>query len=259
VLPPPISVDDLVLPPEYRAVFDSVLERLDSLGAQEMNPLLLTALTGSGGSGSIIPGWSDLDFLLVYEDNLSAGAYGAARSFCDAQNIHVGTTVYAKHAFEHGMVDAKTANSLLRFDEGTLYPLHNGPCLHAPRISRRMVRMHERGLVPSIIHDVQRSLSSKHWSARPLYKQCIDLMKFTIRQSDIEPCSYADTLSGFSRLYPEVYTLPPPQVVMQMRNADVGAMVASFIQSYLSQCIVPRPITRADMPDSCSYEGGENA
>ncbi|MBN1275581.1 nucleotidyltransferase domain-containing protein [Candidatus Woesearchaeota archaeon] len=187
------------LPTEYEHTLSQVVEKIKSDLKED---LYLITVTGSGGRGEIIRGWSDLDLLIVTDGKTEIVLNYINDAVNDAE-IKVGTTVYTKNEFESGKVDSKTKYHLELLQDGTLTPILIADELLIPNIPSEKRKQAHSVLLPNLIHGLRRSLYNKtDFDKHVAAKTISNIMKFVLSKRDLLVKGYEQTHNTFYDSFP---------------------------------------------------------
>ena len=107
---------------KYQGVFEDFANHLKSLFGPE---IALFCLTGSLSRSQIIPGWSDIDVLVVFTE-IKIDTFVRLRELFKSNetDIKIGITFYSLKEFNtYSFQDPKTFNTIRKIESGELTPL----------------------------------------------------------------------------------------------------------------------------------------
>lgn len=189
-----------MLPGEYHKTFEEFMRRINPL----INEIELLALTGSGGRGKIVEGWSDLDVLIVMKKTNKKDAlfiYDAVKNL----PIKVGIELYSKEEFESGLVDSKTIWNIQIIRENKITPILLNNKLNFPEFSRDYLINLHRSLIPERIHKIKRNLARyPEFDTKLLAKDIDTIMKFAmLSMTGAIISGYKEVQESFYKLFPD--------------------------------------------------------
>ncbi len=157
----------------------------------------LYCVTGSLGRNDIIPGWSDIDILLVIKD-YSRNAFDCINKALSATKtgIKIGTTIFSTEEFNHAFLkDTKTYISEGFIKRGYYKPRIISPEIRLSKGNKVLRRYMDISDFSKFSHEIKRELLKKEKYNEPkVYKLVITSLKILLYQAGVVAMGYQDTL-----------------------------------------------------------------
>lgn len=166
---------------------------LRSLGSE----IYLYCVTGSLSRNEIIPGWSDIDVLLVIKDYRKE-TFECINGALIAENskIKIGITIFSIEEFNHNYLkDSKTYLSMKFIKDGYYKPRiisSEIKLLKEDKILRKYIDISE---FSRFSHEIKRELLKEtNYDEKKVYKLVITSLKILLNQTGVVTLGYQDTL-----------------------------------------------------------------
>lgn len=235
-----ISPEDLRLPSAVRAATSRLVDSLCALSEERC----LVTLTGSAVNGGWHEGWSDIDLLVITEDEHGAGTSRAVEEYRAALEelgcIHLGATILPLAEAQVRRLPNRVLAALVMLQEGAP-ALLAGPGLRIPVITRREV---ERGTPTALAEVVATTRRLRHGPGRggirPLYKHLILICRLLLREQSVWVNSNNDVVSKAQSLLPGLGHLDLPElaeIIAAHRSGTDRAAVLEAIEAAVDQLL----------------------
>ncbi|WP_026115470.1 DUF4254 domain-containing protein [Nocardiopsis kunsanensis] len=235
-----ISPEDLRLPFTVRAATSRLVDLLSALSEERC----LAALTGSAVNGGWHEGWSDIDLLVIAEDEHGIRAAQTVEEYRaeleELGGIHLGATILPLVEAQVRRLPSRVLAALVMLQEGAP-ALLAGPALRLPVITRREV---ERDTSAALAEAVATTRRLRHdpgrGGIRPLYKHLVLICRLLLREQSVWVNGNDDVVSEAQRLLPGLgrLDLPElPEVIAAHRNGTDRAAVLGAIVTAVDQLL----------------------
>lgn len=180
--------------------------------------ICLYCVTGSLGRNETIPGWSDIDVLIVIKDykKVTFESINNALSKINS-GIKIGTTIFSLEEFNHQYFkDAKTYVSINLIESGRYKPRIITPEIKLVRADEVLNKYMDIVCFSVCSHNLKRSLLKiDDYDENKVYKLIIVLLKITLSRLGIVAMGYKDTLAKASKYIPNFdIKIPEPEKIM---------------------------------------------
>lgn len=190
-----LNIDQLNIPDQYKSVILSFSNSMST----SVSPLALV-LTGSCYYGNVIPGKSDIDFLIIV-DVVTKELLSRINIIAKRHEIKIGFTVISKSELVLLQVDSKTMMNIWRISNFLLLPIIWHESLMIPRPHDFELRQQEFRLIPNSIHELRRKIS-ENAPAYSIEKSLALLQRralFVEKEADFQ--GYQQTCDNFSEIF----------------------------------------------------------
>ena len=207
------------LPKEYEDVLRSYyFDAIELLGQK----MLMFALTSSCGLGQCIPGWSDIDVLIVV-DELDFNDLRALHSAQSKYQIKIALALLSRYEMDNCMFDDKTNVVFFQLKERMLFPNYIAPDagLVFPNVAIEEIQADDECMLPMYLHKLRRALYGSPTDKRSIIKMLYIVVKMRLRSCghEIIAKSYEEAFSSFAREFDEEYF----DVVSEMMSGVVAS------------------------------------
>ncbi len=153
--------------------------------------------TGSLSRGEVIPGWSDIDVLLVvneYNKIIFESISNALKKV--GNDIKIGVTIFSLEEFNHiYFKDSKTYISIRLMSEGQYHPRIIKPEIKLVTQDKTLKKCMDIADFSRFSHDIKREfLKKKSYDEKKIYKLIIILLKICLSQRGITTLGYKETI-----------------------------------------------------------------
>lgn len=168
-----------------------------------VNSVLFFMVSGSCARNSVNNGWSDIDLLIVLDNNTYKNRVQLKNIFSESP-IKIGYTIYGKTQFESMDIDFKTAFAIYQMQLNEYYfPMILNEKLFIPYIDKYKLKILGKNQLPSMLHQISRIIcDDKDKSlSDELLKKIIHAMRNILFIEDINPAGYKDVIEKYSELF----------------------------------------------------------
>lgn len=189
--------------------------------------IVLYCITGSVNHKTIIPGWSDIDILLLIDkyDNYFFDSLNA----CLGKNksgIKIGATFYSVKEYGRTDVffDPKSQFSLELIKQGVYKPIIvNKQILERLEHNKNVIEWFDSVNLTRLLFDLKRGITDfSSANERSLYKCVITILKILVYREGIMSLSYRDTIQNSYNILSYPHALPMPE---EVAYDDTNALV----------------------------------
>lgn len=161
----------------------------------------LLLLTGSCARNSVHDGYSDIDTIIVIEEN-NAEVREKLDNIVKKSKIKIGTTVYSEKEFDEELIDAKTKYAIYKMSIGDFKPLICSRDINIPKYSFEDLAFAYREYLPIKLHFLKRNLYLKNSdNYDTIFKNLSHIMRNILIQNGIDAISYNDVYTKFAEIY----------------------------------------------------------
>lgn len=206
--------------------------------------LINITLGGSGGKGTIIDGWSDLDLYIVLND-YDPFTIKEFMNIVSNNNIHTGTTFYTINELENNFIDLKTKVMLYERQTFDVNPTLYGKEVYN-EIDYEEIKESDRVNFPCVLHDIRRrfiELCMGKDLDKTYIKKLLVLVKCILRSYDIFTYGYNNT---FNELFIflekhniDITSIKDFDIIMVINNLETSkekvVIFSNFILNYISK------------------------
>lgn len=178
----------------------------------------LYCVTGSLGRNDIIPGWSDIDVLLVVKD-YSKNTFDCINKALSAARggIKIGTTIFSSEEFNHAFLkDSKTHISEGFIKDGYYKPRIISPEIRLSKGNKILRRYMDISDFSKFSHEMKRELLRiEEYNEPKVYKLVISSLKILLYQAGVVAMGYQDTLGKAPEYLPnfDLQLLSPEELL----------------------------------------------
>ena len=157
------------------------------------NKLLFYCVTGSSGRMDVIPGWSDIDVILVFEELSEFIFDSLIKSFrLNKFDIKIGTTFYSlKEWNTYKFQDPKTFNAIRYIHCGVYRPRMLNPKVLLHKLTIEMLEIVNRVNLSNELSILKRAVLEKQ-SERVVYKLILNILRISLLNQGIIAGGYHD-------------------------------------------------------------------
>ena len=168
--------------------------------------ILFYCVTGSLARNDIIPGWSDIDIILVIKEySLNWFADLQSAISLSSGGLKIGTTTYSKEEFNHKFF--KIPNTYIwtaLIADGKYKPRVHDKTVTLPRTTPQMIREMDIFDVSKFMHTIKREmLDLERIDEKKIYKIFINLMKIFLKSKGVITFGYRETIDAFRASFPD--------------------------------------------------------
>lgn len=201
------------------------------------NRIVLYCVTGSLNHNTIIPGWSDIDVLLLIDEY--DGSFFESLNECLNKNdsgIKIGTTFYSIKEYERTDIffDPKSQFSL-ELIKRSIYKPHiiDKKIIDGLEYNKNVIEWFDSVNLTRLLFDLKRGITSfPDTNERSIYKCVITILKILVYREGVMSLSYEDTIKHSHDILSYPYSLPTPEEVAynktdsaQRKNAYIDFIV----------------------------------
>ena len=197
------SLSDYNLNPEYQRVLNGYFDDAVRILGDRM---IVFMLTSSCGLEKYIPGWSDIDILIV-ADKLD---FASLRELHNAQakySIKIALALLSQHEFNEKMFDDKTNVVFYQVSEGLLAPnfVKKEAVTKFPNVTIREIQEDDKCMMPMYLHKLRRALYAPSNDKRIILKTLYIVLKMCLRSEGhcIIAKSYSEAFDMFASEFNE--------------------------------------------------------
>jgi predicted nucleotidyltransferase len=180
--------------------------------------ICLYCVTGSLGRNEIIPGWSDIDVLIVIKDYKKATFESISNALLKINSeIKIGTTIFSVEEFNHQYFkDAKTYVSIKFIEVDYYKPRVMTPEIKLVKANEVLNKYMDIVCFSGCSHDLKRSLLKiDGYDENKVYKLIIVLLRIMLSRRGIVAVGYKDTLVKAYEHIPNFdIKIPEPEKIM---------------------------------------------
>lgn len=221
VAPQRVAVPDLGLPAHLAVYLDALLARV----ADPASPAVsLLAVTGSGSRGKYRQGWSDLDVLVVAEQDKLAHLQGALGDLAgQLGGVKLGFTILSAAECAAGAVTGRLLHTLALIGTGRLPVLWcaDGLTLPCPDQETDTLAAVRDGVAAAV--EIRRQLLKPALDLRSLYKVTALVAKVALGAEGDEHPGDADALHALMHQFPAAFPGLDASVVEAARHDEHAA------------------------------------
>lgn len=178
------------------------------------NDVLFYCLVGSLGRGDIIPGWSDIDILLVikeYNKSILKKINKVLKK--NSKEVKIGVTIYTPEEFKNNK-DPKTLHYIKSIINKTYKPRIIAKKIKIKLPDRRLVGLFDRVDFTKSLHALKRELLlGRDYDEKKTYKTIITLLKILLRKKHVAFVNYKDVLEKANK-YLGVFNFSSPEEII---------------------------------------------
>lgn len=183
--------------------------------------ILLYCVTGSLARNELIPGWSDIDVLIVIRDYTPSLMEKISNVLRTTEGeIKIGVSIFSLEEFNHKYFkDSKTYISTLLLEKSYYKPRIIDPCIVLQTQDRSLRKYMNIYDFARFSHDLKRELlqNSKEYDEKKVYKLAIILLKIALFERDIITFGYTETLQKATEIFGDLAgQLVTPEVIMNI-------------------------------------------
>ncbi len=199
----------------------------DYLSKNLKENLLFYAVAGSVSRGDIIPGWSDIDVLVVIQEyNKKNTSFINKALLRDSSNIKIGLTLFSFDDFTNIKLfkDPKTLYSIDLIDQGICKPkIIDKKTINSINKIKKISVWYNKDSLASIIHSYKHALFPiNKYDEKIVYKKLVTILKIILKQKGITAHSYSDVVSiSKSKLNGFDIKLKTPIYIMKNLNTSL--------------------------------------
>ena len=160
--------------------------------------ILLYCVTGSLARNEIIPGWSDIDVLLVIKDYTPSLMEKISDVLYTTEGeIKIGTSIFSLEEFNHKYFkDSKTYISTSLLKQGYYKPRIIDPCIVLQAQDESLRKYMNIYDFARFNHDLKRELlrNPEEYDEKKVYKLAIILLKIALFEKNVVTFGYPETL-----------------------------------------------------------------
>ncbi len=172
--------------------------------------LLFYCLTGSLARGKPVPGWSDIDILLVV-DAYTPDFFALLESTSKVNGIKVGMTFYSLEEFnERYFRDPKTHAALELIEKGVYVPKVLSDLIELSSISISQKIIVDAVEFSNMLHLAKRSLLMEKGDVHDSIKKVIVLLRIILKQYSIWPVTSEEVFTEMVRKFPDFPLVDKP-------------------------------------------------
>lgn len=188
------------LPEEYKR---EATNFLSAMNKEFGSSIRLLVLTGSGGKEKIIEEWSDLDFMIVFDETInSQNIINSLVGITSKSRIKIGITFYSCNEFEKGFIDTKTISSLELIRKGMYSAVIADDRLKIPLFSDQYRRNMHKLVLGDYVHSLRRKLYiPKKEDIPKISKEIYNIKKFIISMNGELLIDYDEISKKFRHLF----------------------------------------------------------
>jgi hypothetical protein len=199
--------------------------------------VILYCITGSLNHKTIIPGWSDVDILLLIDKYDSHFFESLNECLNDNKSgIKIGTTFYSIKEYKRTDIffDPKSQFSLELIKRGVYKPqIINERVVEILESNKNVIEWFDSVNLTRLLFDLKRGITSfLDANERSLYKCVITILKILVYREGIMSLSYEDTIRHSRNILSYPHLLPTPEDVaynktdyMERRDAYIDFIV----------------------------------
>lgn len=198
------SLSSYNLNSEYQYALDGYFNDAMSILGDRM---MVFMLTSSCGLEKYIPGWSDIDILIVV-DKLD---FVSLRELHDAQSkysVKIALALLSQYEFSKKMFDDKTNVVFYQVSEGLLAPnfiKEGSVATEFPKVSLEEIQEDDKCMMPMYLHKLRRALYAPSDDKRAILKTLYIVLKMCLRSEGhrIIAKSYPEAFDMFASEFNE--------------------------------------------------------
>lgn len=193
-------------------------EFFKNLALYAKQDICLYCNTGSLSRDETIPGWSDIDILLVikeYNQNIFETISTALEK--SGNDIKIGVTVFSLSEFNHVYFkDSKTYISIKLIGDGYYHPRIMKPEVQLLSQDKILKKYMDISDFSRVSHDIKRELFKKEaFDEKKVYKLITILLKICLYQRGIITLGYKQTVASAKNNLPEFQiNIPEPEAIL---------------------------------------------
>lgn len=174
--------------------------------------------TGSLSRGEVIPGWSDIDVLLVVNEYNKMIFESISNALEKAGNdIKIGVTILSLEEFNHTYFkDSKTYISIRLMGEGYYHPRIIKPEIKFKTQDKTLKKYMDIADFSRFSHDIKREfLKKESYDEKKVYKLIIILLKICLSQRGFVTLGYKETITSAIKDLPNFSVkIPEPEIII---------------------------------------------
>lgn len=190
----------------------------ESLLSSIKEEICLYCVTGSLGRNETIPGWSDIDVLIVIKDYKKSTFDSINSALLKiSSGIKIGTTIFSFEEFNHQYFkDAKTYVSINLIESGHYKPRIMIPEIKLVKADKVFNKYMDIVCFSGCSHSLKRSLlKMDEYDENKTYKLIIVLLKIILSRLGVVALGYKDTLVKASKYISNFdIKIPEPEKIM---------------------------------------------
>lgn len=195
------EITNFNIPADYQETLTKFYNDVNNQLGDELKFFLVT---GSCARKCVIPNWSDIDIILVVNDNNKEIRYKLSQ-IINKYNIKIGTTIYSEREFRNKKIDLKTAYALHEMQKEELQPTICDSSLEIPIVTKSDLKEMCGYAIPSALHSLRRLLYTKNDISNStknlVFKELSHLMRDYLLQENINATNYQDVFNKFARKF----------------------------------------------------------
>lgn len=195
------EITNFNIPADYQETLTKFYNDVNNQLGDEVKFFLVT---GSCSRECVIPNWSDIDIILVVNDN-NKEIRDKLSQIINKYNIKIGTTVYSEREFRNKKIDLKTAYALNEMRKKELQPTICDSSLEIPIVTESDLKEMCGYAIPSALHSLRRLLYTKNdisnSTKNSVFKELSHLMRDYLLQENINATNYQDVFNKFARKF----------------------------------------------------------
>lgn len=204
--------------PSIKNYVEKEEEFFNNLALDAEHDIYLYCNTGSLGRGEIIPGWSDIDILLVIKEYSQVIFKSIANALQKAGNdIKIGITIFSLEEFNHAYFkDSKTYISIKLISDGYYRSRIMKSEIQLLLQDKTLKKYMDITDFSRFSHDIKRELLKKEgYDEKKVYKLITNLLKICLYQRGIVTLGYKDTIASATDSLPGFkIRIPEPETVL---------------------------------------------
>lgn len=198
------------------------------------NKIALYCVTGSLGRQDIIPGWSDIDVLIIIDTYTPRVFEALHQALADnISGIKIGVSVFSIKEYNHTDIffDPKSQFTLEMIKQGIYKPfIFDSSILDSLHTKKNVVQWFDSINLTRLLFELKRNLIDFNQSKeRVVYKNIITIVKILVYRHGTMCLSYADTLIAAQNILHYPYHLPAVEDVAFM-PINLKKRYTSYIQ-----------------------------
>ena len=195
------SVDDFAIPDEYEK---ALKQFYDNVRRELQEDIKLFLVTGSCARGCVNAGWSDIDVIMVVDEN-DCNTRNKISKATALSKIKIGTTVYNTSELKQKKIDLKTAYAIHEMEHERLNPTICDEGLEIPVITDNELKEICNKIIPDSLHKLRRLLYNadniEQNNANTIFKELSHLMRDYLLQENINATDYQDVFDKFAEKF----------------------------------------------------------
>ena len=218
-----------------KQVVDEVA-KLQNLAKKTISGLKLFAIVGSAGSGTYIPGWSDLDIMMIVDETSSSNSAITNLYTCaGSSDYSIGLNIVSLNSLQNHCVDAKNLCNIYNIEHGYFSPSFFLKGTLLPVITLEELQKKNIGIQELYIFEITRILLSQKISCpRKAFKKALVSIMIDLQNQGMICITYDEVLNAIKYTRPEIY-LQLKKVTEKLPNCstqDVLELIRLVVESH---------------------------